>query len=847
MFNFILTIAACVACALASESGLQCMTPQSDIELWGTYRPHTLMSVRASIPHSPAFGVMYHAPGSTDIRHLAADHSDEIRSFSFKRHDGRFFAEHEVEDIELNTVIMSTFLSKPEESTWLYRVSGRELDRRRKASDVSVVFYASVGPEELDATWNATSDTAQSGPWGNVGLSSRTDFVSTGVAGDCLLEGEIPGIGGTYTLTVREPSEGSIKVTKRVDSSPYGSRRMRRRRSQLHSESSDLGKFHVTAPVVDHKEAFLVEELLKSRLVGVDEFVAYGLKTNVDASADSKGPSQGSTARKIFVLDDQIQSGAPVVLVQRIVHVPFEIDMVFTVTKDRSAAHVRKAVQQFAGQVVQDEIRARRSAFDDKFESLFGLKRRGYSRSHQTFARRALANLLGGIGYFYGRTVMKEAGEDVFRDPVTLVTSTPSRAVFPRGFLWDEGFHQLVIQKWDSSLSSRCISSWLNTMDASGWIPREQVLGLEARYRFPQHIKHLMIQSPDIANPPTLLMPLRVLAATDIKSHARQASNVTEERKESVCAAQSKGETCGAVSVEESSCSMKSRIDFWKKYLEQAALSVAWLQRTQAGDLPNSFRWRGRTASMSSPQGYPLTLASGLDDHPRGDWVNDNERHLDLHCWMIWATGSLAKINHAADLPGQKYMELRDQLMLSLEKYHSHVKFVSKSESSSRDLLCDYDGEAGICFDGYVTILPLLLGVLDPENTRVGVILDMLEERNTLRSPAGIRSLSRQSRYYRKGDDYWTGSVWMPFNYLTLAALWTKYSVEEGPYKDRAKALYSSLKADVISNALDMFEKTGYLWENYSPDDGSGKSGKQFTGWSSLVLLIYSDMYDGVL
>lgn len=96
--------------------------------------------------------------------------------------------------------------------------------------------------------------------------------------------------------------------------------------------------------------------------------------------------------------------------------------------------------------------------------------------------------------------------------PAELYTAVPSRPNFPRGFLWDEGFHQLLVwfvvisdgsfsrlktffsffkglfflcgmgffRRWDFRITLEIVGNWLDLMNIDGWIPREQVLGDEA-------------------------------------------------------------------------------------------------------------------------------------------------------------------------------------------------------------------------------------------------------------------------------------------------------------------------------------------------------------------------------
>lgn len=88
--------------------------------------------------------------------------------------------------------------------------------------------------------------------------------------------------------------------------------------------------------------------------------------------------------------------------------------------------------------------------FDARFEDTFHLREKGFKEKEVSFAQFLLSNMLGGIGYFYGSSVVDRShppmqDEENFEDkpvdpkldaPHTLFTATPSRPFFPRGFYW---------------------------------------------------------------------------------------------------------------------------------------------------------------------------------------------------------------------------------------------------------------------------------------------------------------------------------------------------------------------------------------------------------------------------
>jgi len=106
----------------------------------------------------------------------------------------------------------------------------------------------------------------------------------------------------------------------------------------------------------------------------------------------------------------------------------------------------------------------------------FGSK---WKEHHEQFAMAALSNMIGGMAYFYGHSLVQK-GDDEIRPnwDGPLFTAVPSRSFFPRGFLWDEGFHQLLVSRFNPKISVDSICHWLDLLNEDGWIPREQILDL---------------------------------------------------------------------------------------------------------------------------------------------------------------------------------------------------------------------------------------------------------------------------------------------------------------------------------------------------------------------------------
>lgn len=278
----------------------------------------------------------------------------------------------------------------------------------------------------------------------------------------------------------------------------------------------------------------------------------------------------------------------------------------------------------------------------------------------------ALSSLLGGQGTFMGQATVApeivDAVEPQRSRPalqmtpgrMTLTTATPSRTVFPRGFLWDEGFHQLVIASWAPRLTLQTLADWLHAMylaphadlgadEVVGWIPREMILGPDARQRVPGEF---IPQRADIANPPTFFLVLQRLLRDTL--HAPASAPAAGADANADADADADGAEDDAQQAPQSQrLSVSELRAFLRDIHPRLHAWLQWFLFTQAGDEVGTFRWRGRSASDAKY--VPNTLSSGLDDYPRSVQPDRREKHVDLHAWMVLACDVMAQVEALLD------------------------------------------------------------------------------------------------------------------------------------------------------------------------------------------------------
>ncbi|KAJ1806998.1 Processing alpha glucosidase I, partial [Coemansia sp. RSA 2599] len=418
---------------------------QLDSELlWGTYRPNLYFGTRPRLPNTLLSGLMWFGLDETNwqnIRH-SCELGDNLSEYGYQRHNGRDFGEQMLRDKDHGVEIKSEFIkvSGDNGGSWAVRFSGQTTADNEEG--VALVYY--------------------------FGLEGNGTMAMNVGKGSAKIVGKTDDLGLFSVRIVPSAKNRFPDVAEKLQSVP-----------ELSSVGSKISGIAVSVPKTDvwrAKDVFQREMFISAR-------------KKINFIAKHIDPDAAKSGSVLFAMDNDglKKRGRNLFFTQMVVRGKFSFDVIYE-CEDRAATIDRKDIDSI--------VKSRRSAFDHRFEATFGLRGKGFSEKHIDMARDAVSSLVGGIGYFYGSGLVskdpkpeygisEDVSEPELSEPYSLFATTPSRPFFPRGFLWDEGFHQLVLGQWDSGICMEIIRSWFATMDADGWIAREQILGSEARSKVP--------------------------------------------------------------------------------------------------------------------------------------------------------------------------------------------------------------------------------------------------------------------------------------------------------------------------------------------------------------------------
>ncbi|CCF58947.1 hypothetical protein KAFR_0F03510 [Kazachstania africana CBS 2517] len=775
--------------------------------LWAPYRSNSYFGIRPrNIDNTPfIFGLMWFESTKLDsltrLRHYA-NIDDHLEKFSWEVYDPRLGGMQTIIDTENNVNLTIYFTKSHDGKNWVARVHGEAIDETLPSAS-SVVLYMN---QNVGADVNSIS---------RLDEMPSTDLNKLEFAG---FSTEL----GDYKVLIRDnygkyfsnDSVPNMEVVPGCDSSKTK---------------------HVSLTVPDH-EVWRARDVFQSILAdSIQSAIAEVGETNVNQAYNPSfltlrnihnfPPGNFHYIQKTFSSTES-----------------FEFDVIYNSMDSKENIRGQNEVNK----LIDDSLNEVRIKFDKKFNI------NSKDEEKHKFALETLSNLLGGIGYFHGNQIIDRAtvfDEDQFEQiklengeeegPFSLFSTVPSRGFFPRGFYWDAGFEILQVMEYDFDLAFELISSWFSMIDDDGWVAREVILGPEARSRVPPEF---VVQSPNIANPPTLLLAFSEMLTRAIENFDSLKFENSDLSSES------------HYSFHSSTSQLKTHPHLLTSYGEKIYPKLLkhfnWFTESQKGSLEDYYEvledqdmldqihkdtiyhWVGRTVTHCLP--------SGLDDYPRAQPPDTAELNVDTLSWVGVMARSMKKIAHVLKLEDDesKFEKIEQEVIENLDLLHW-----SEEHGCYCDVTLDDEYEDDIqlvCHEGYVSLMPFALKLIPNDPKKLNKLVSLMSDPEKIFSDYGLLSLSKQDEYFGKDENYWRGPIWMNINYLCLDAL-KHYFPEvrehaENLEQSQAGLLYTKLKKNLINNVYNVWKNQGSVYENYSPIDGRGTGSSQFTGWTSLIV-----------
>ncbi|ODV77805.1 glycoside hydrolase family 63 protein [Suhomyces tanzawaensis NRRL Y-17324] len=768
--------------------------------LWGPYRSGLYFGIRPRIPKSLLSGLMWFSvndyEGVANIKH-SYEQADNMRKANWISYDPRTGGRQVIDDLENHVTLVIDFVKSSDGKSWGVTVKSKP-HKGFESSKISFVWYSGLEGERNEN-----------------GVTERTGHIK--------LDNPKDSRGYDETVKILGVSEELGLFEVEITDGPSTNKHPEV--SRLLDPTTDPTKTHHLSLVVPDDNVWRAKDIFMTLLQESVKDLIERYET-----LEYFPPEQSYLLRDLQDFEGNLH------FVQKTYEGRAEFDIFFK-------SSLTPATEQITSENIRSKVKSAKKEFNEKFKSSFPLSAPfNNSKKHDLFAKEIISGLLGGLSYFYGdQLVDRETvfDEDSFESyelhgtlegPRELFTLVPSRPFFPRGFLWDEGFHLLPLLDYDSDLALDIMKSWFKLIDDNGWIAREQILGPELRSRVPEQF---ITQSPEIVNPPTLMLAFTFL----LESVQNNEMDILDPSKVEDSGSFEDARVLGLTLVSNQELLKSYTKELYPKlkaYYENFRKSQqGYIAEFNRGDNREGYRWRGRTLTHS--------LASGLDDYPRVLPADVAELNVDLLSWIGVMTRSMKYIAEVSGFTEDfhHYQNIELDIIQNIEHLHW-----SEEEKTYCDVSVDDDDEnIYFCSKGYVSLFPFLTKMIPSNDTeKLTHIVDLISDPEQLWTDFGIRSLSKSDEYYKTGEDYWRSPIWININYLILDSMYHYKSrllrSSDQELKDKLSTAYEQLRLNLVNNIVDKWEETGYVWEQYNDETGSSQGAKNFLGWSSTVILM---------
>lgn len=357
----------------------------------------------------------------TDFRHTC-EFNEGMEGYGWDEYDVRNGGKQTIHDVGNNVDLTTEFVKVPAGShggSWGVRIAGKLRNGAPPDTKTTVIFYVANS--------------------GDGTLQVANEFDTTGYEGTVTIQGQTGGLG-----------EFQIDVTEgpATNQHPFHN----------HPSYDERPLDRTFAQSVQVPEDILWE---------AKKILFQQIKIEFELGVSKNGKDNPPPPWQAFTFaNSETGSGANFHMVQKVFEGAFEFDVLYssasagtTLTSADLSRRIRNNVKSFA----------------ERYNEIFKAQKPFNGPKYDVFSKALFSNLLGGIGYFSGDHLVDRSGaseydedEELFWEaaaaargrnkaelegPHELFTAIPSRASYPRGFLWDEGFHLLPIIDWDTGLT----------------------------------------------------------------------------------------------------------------------------------------------------------------------------------------------------------------------------------------------------------------------------------------------------------------------------------------------------------------------------------------------------------